>query len=89
LHDRRSGALQGEAVMATMYELIDLSTGNLVAVFETEQEALASIRHTLTRHGRAAATTLALGTVDEAGDGERIAAGDALVARATEHVARR
>jgi hypothetical protein len=89
LNDRQPGAFQGEAAMATMYELIDVSTGNLVAVFETEEEVLASVRHTLARHGRVAATTLVLGTVDEAGDGEQIAAGDTLVARATEQVARR
>lgn len=75
--------------MSMMYELIDVSTGNLVAVFETEEEALASVRDTLTRHGETAVLTLALGTVDDAGDGEQVAAGDALIARASDQVVRR
>ena len=75
--------------MATMYELLDTSTGNLVAIFETEEEALASVRRTLARQGRAAVNTLALGTVDEAGDGDQLAAGDALIARASAQVLQR
>jgi hypothetical protein len=75
--------------MTMMYELIDVSTGNLVAVFETEEEALASVRDTLTRHGDGAVSTLALGTVDDAGDGEQIAAGGALIALASDQVVRR
>ena len=75
--------------MAIMYELLDTSTGNLVAIFETEQEALASVRRTIVLQGRAAVRTLALGTVDEAGDGDQLVAGDTLIARAYAQVLQR
>ena len=68
--------------MATTYELWDLDTRNLVAVFDSEAAALASIRADLRAHGRAAVENLLLGRVEEGGGGGEIAAGEELIARA-------
>jgi hypothetical protein len=69
--------------MAVQYELIDVDSGNMVAIFDSEDEALASVRATLHAQGRSAVATLGLGSVDEDGDGEAIAVGEALIERAT------
>ena len=68
--------------MATTYELWDLDTRNLLAVFDSEAAALASIRADLHTHGRAAVENLLLGHVEEGGGGGEIAAGEELIARA-------
>lgn len=68
--------------MAIAYELWDLETRNIVAVFDSEETALAGVRQTLYLQGRESAETLFLGTNDEDGDGELIAQGADLVARA-------
>ena len=68
--------------MALRYELWDKDSGNLVAVFDSEESALASVGRTLDAHGPTAVETLALGTSDENGDGELIAEGAALLAQA-------
>ena len=64
------------------YELWDGQSGNIVADFANKAEALAAVRETARGHGRDAATDLFLGTIDEEGDGDEIAAGDALLAMA-------
>lgn len=68
--------------MATQYELWDVGSGNLVAVYESEEAALESVRLDLHEHGRAIVETLALGTQEDDGGGRQIAAGDDLIARA-------
>lgn len=68
--------------MATQYELWDVGSGNLVAVYESEEAALESVRLDLYEHGRAIVETLALGTHEDDGGGRQIAAGDDLIARA-------
>ncbi|MDP9371858.1 MAG: hypothetical protein M3Q65_05275, partial [Chloroflexota bacterium] len=60
--------------MATTYELWDLDTRNLLAVFDNEEAALAAIRADLHTHGRAAVENLLLGRVEEGGGGGEIAA---------------
>ncbi len=68
--------------MATTYELWDLDTRNLLAVFDNEEAALAAIRADLHTHGRAAVENLLLGRVEEGGGGGEIAAGEELIVRA-------
>lgn len=66
---------------AYQFELWDLSTGNMVDAFDTEDAALAAVRDALDRHGRAYleswalahATTRTMRSLDE---------GDALIERA-------
>ncbi len=55
--------------MATTYELWDLDARNLLAVFDSEEAALAAIRADLRAHGRAAVENLPLGHVEEAAAG--------------------
>lgn len=66
-----------------VFELIDTVSGNIVGLFDTIEEALASVRATLRRYGPPAVIGLGLGTVDDEGDGEPIATGTALIALAT------
>lgn len=71
--------------MTTTYELWDTETRNRVAVFDTEEAALAAVRHTLGTQGRYLAETLLLGTDDEEGSGDFIAKGNELIALAEAH----
>jgi len=68
--------------MATTYQLWDTDTRNLVAEFDTQEEALAAVKRTLEVDGRALAETLFLGVDEEGGAGGVIAQGAALVALA-------
>lgn len=68
--------------MATTYELWDYESGNLVAVYQSEEAALEAIGADLRQHGRAAVATLTLGTAEADGAGRQIAAGEDLIARA-------
>ncbi|MFN8514443.1 MAG: hypothetical protein U0232_07280 [Thermomicrobiales bacterium] len=65
--------------MATTYELWDTETRNLVAEFDSQDDALAAVRHTIIADGRALAETLLLGVEDDNGKSERIAQGGALI----------
>jgi hypothetical protein len=79
-----------KAGMPTRYELWDARSGNIVADFASEDEALDSVRETVRTLGRAAAADLMLGTNDLAGEGALIAEGDVLIDRAEQYsVARR
>jgi hypothetical protein len=64
------------------YELMDVDTANVVGVYETEAEALAEVRSLLRANGSSFAEALALGYADEAGQGDLIARGSDLAARA-------
>ncbi len=68
--------------MATTYQLWDTDTRNLVAEFDTQEQALAAVKRTLEVDGRALAETLFLGVDEEGGAGGVIAQGAALVALA-------
>jgi hypothetical protein len=68
--------------MRTRFELWDARSGNIVADFASEEEALRSVRETVRTLGREFAADLMLGTNDAAGEGVLIAEGDALIARA-------
>ena len=68
--------------MATTYQLWDTDTRNLVAEFDTQEEALAAVKRTLEVDGRELAETLFLGVDEEGAAGGVIAQGAALVALA-------
>ncbi len=71
-----------------IYELWSGASGNLLAGFDTEAEALPAIADTIDEHGRAAAEDLGLLAVDDTkpDDDESavmlLAEGEALIARA-------
>lgn len=71
-----------------IYELFDTRSANQVGVFQTEQEALAAVRHGIHLHGSEAVESLALGLEDEAGDTTVIAAGAVLARMAAARVDR-
>jgi hypothetical protein len=64
------------------YELMELSTGNLVGMYETEEDALRAVVDSIRRYGRDSVATLALGRNDPEGDGKLIAQGRVLAERA-------
>ena len=64
-----------------IYELMDVESANLVGTYETEAAALAVVRAAIREHGPHYVEAFALGTSDEEGEGEQIAAGAALAAR--------
>ncbi len=70
--------------MALTYELWNIASGNRVGEFESQDEALASVRRTMHQHGASMIETLALGyeNEDEDGEGEVIACGADLAALA-------
>lgn len=65
-----------------IYELWDVESGNLVSAYETEVDALATVREMIDLHGRSYAEALALVRDDDQADVETLAIGAALVARA-------
>src|SRR5688572_28150372 len=64
------------------YELIELSTGNMVGYYDSEEAALRVVADTIRRHGREAVATMAMGFDAQDGRGYAIAEGDALAERA-------
>ena len=68
--------------MALTYELWNTSSGNRVGKFESQDEALASVRRPMHQHGASMIESLALGYEDEDGEGEVIARGADLAALA-------
>jgi hypothetical protein len=68
--------------MGMAYELVELSTGNVVGAYDTEQAALRDVAEAIRRSGRDAVASLALGQDDAQGDGRVIARGAALAALA-------
>ncbi len=84
---RRSGMrvleLKKKEIGLTMtYEVWEMRTGNLVASFGREQDALALVRDALTAHGDAYARSLALVREDdEGGHTTTVAAADQLLER--------
>jgi hypothetical protein len=64
------------------YELLDVETGNLIGTYETEQGALAVIPRAYQLNGAGYVNTLALGFEHDEGEGEQLAAGPDLLARA-------
>jgi hypothetical protein len=59
-----------------------MRTGNLVASFSSEGDALALVRDAIHAHGEAYASNLALVREDEAGHAAAVAEGSGLVERA-------
>lgn len=68
------------------YELMELSTGNLVGIYPSEASALADVLESIESAGEDAVETLALGYV-EAGASRLIAQGPDLVHLARRHSA--
>lgn len=68
--------------MATVYDLIDLESGNLVGAYDSEDAALAIVRSGDRRYGREAVAALALLRVDAAGEQRLVADADDLLRRA-------
>jgi hypothetical protein len=64
------------------YELVELSTGNLVGYYESEEDALRDVLRAVQRDGLGAVATLALGIDAPDGSGHEIARGVALASRA-------
>ena len=60
------------------YELWEMSTGNLIGAYATQQEALALIRRAIVAHGKTYVDTILLGVEDEKGRSKTIAKGQAL-----------
>jgi hypothetical protein len=64
------------------YEVWEMRTGNLVASFGLEEDALALVRDAMQAHGEAYALNLALVREDEAGHSTAVAAAEQLIKRA-------
>src|SRR5438132_1711635 len=64
------------------YELVELTTGNMIGYYDTERAALRDVADAVARYGEGAVTTLALGYDAQRGAGGVIAQGAALIARA-------
>jgi hypothetical protein len=64
-----------------MFELMELSTGNLLGSYKSEEDALRAVRETAEAFGPDAVATLALAEVD-AVSGTLLADGEALLKRA-------
>jgi hypothetical protein len=64
-----------------MFELMELSTGNLLGSYANEEDALRNVRETAEAFGPDAVATLALAEVD-ARSGTLLADGEALLKRA-------
>ena len=64
------------------YEVWETQTGNLVASFSREQDALRLVRDAASMHGESYVRSLALVCEDEAGHTRTVAMADQLLARA-------
>ncbi|MGH2588495.1 MAG: hypothetical protein ACRDJE_26535 [Dehalococcoidia bacterium] len=64
------------------YDIWNLATGNAVAEYDTEAEALALIRQTVEAHSRDEAASWALTEIDDDGKERIVAEGEALIDRA-------
>jgi hypothetical protein len=64
-----------------IYELMDVESANLIGTYESEEAALAVVRAAIRAHGASAIAPLAVGCVDDKGNGALIAEGAELIAR--------
>ncbi len=67
-----------------IYEVWETESGNLMASFASEADALAAVAARVREHGPASVATLALASVDDEDDDAemtRVAAGDELLVR--------
>lgn len=65
-----------------IFELWDMRSRNQIASFQSEDEALSTVRRLIHEHGPAYGAQLALGQEDVTGTSKLIATGDDLVRRA-------
>jgi hypothetical protein len=70
----------------TYYELVNLSSGNRIGEFDTEEEALSNVRTYCMRLGEKALGAIALTETDDAGRGSILAEGEDLAHRARARV---
>jgi hypothetical protein len=66
-----------------LYELVELSTGNVVGCYETDAAALRDVAASIRRYGLSSVESLALGRNDADGDGTLLARGLELARWAT------
>jgi hypothetical protein len=66
-------------MMSARYELWDHATSNCIGAYADEAAALADVRDTVRRYGKAAAASLVLLTAPDDGTGRRVAAGMDLI----------
>ncbi len=71
-----------DADAESSFELWNMRTGNQIASFHSENEALLTVLRLVREHGRVYGSRLALGREDPAGASHLIATSDALVALA-------
>jgi hypothetical protein len=64
------------------YELIDVTSGNLIGTYDSEEKALSIVRRGVCLNGASFVDTLALGYEDDDGEGAQLAAGADLLDRA-------
>ncbi|HLH26234.1 MAG TPA: hypothetical protein VK066_27260 [Chloroflexota bacterium] len=69
-------------MMATTFEVWDLDSRNVLAVYETEAAALSAVARAVKHHGPDYATSLALMREDARGRSRLVAQGAALLERA-------
>jgi hypothetical protein len=65
-----------------LFDLWDVETGNLIATFASEAEALETIRQLMELNGGGYADALDLGRIDDDGNSRSVATGQALADRA-------
>src|SRR5438067_2135007 len=80
--DNSSGGRPRQGKMTVVYEIWEISSGNLIGTYTTEAEALTLVRDAVASHGMGYADTLALGREDAAGRSRVIASGRELAKRA-------
>lgn len=68
------------------WELWDAASGNLLKTFDSEKEALATIREYVEMHGRVAASEFGLIRESRRGNGKLVGYGEALINRAFRRV---
>ncbi len=69
-----------------IFELWDIETGNVVTTYPTEEAALAVVRQTALLHGRAYATSWALGSEADGDESSDVLEGADLVERALQGI---
>ena len=70
------------AKLMTYFELVNLSSGNRIGEFDSEEAALRDVRDVVQQRGPKAIAAIALTQEDDQGNGKILAEGDELARRA-------